>query len=63
MDLALKVETLPLHVDDVLSIVTFARVLLFVSPPTILFIIVLYQVHNHILVSGVVMFFTCGFVF
>jgi hypothetical protein len=42
MDLALKVETLPLHVNDMLIIVTFARVL-FVSPPTILFIIVLNQ--------------------
>jgi hypothetical protein len=38
MDLALKVETLPLHVNDMLIIVTFARVL-FVSPPTIFFIV------------------------
>jgi uncharacterized membrane protein YesL len=41
--LSLKVETLSLHVNDMLSIVTFACVLLFVSLPTILFIIVLYQ--------------------
>jgi len=43
MDLALKVETLSLHVDDMLSIVNFACLLWFVPPPTILFIIVLYQ--------------------